>query len=64
MVSQSACSKRQVTKGGKDSHKSRASTMPRLIYALTHLHLASVVYHVAIVRDRILGRMLPESIDR
>lgn len=34
-----------------------------LIYGLILLHLAGVVYHVAIVRDRTLDRMLPQPLD-
>lgn len=34
-----------------------------LIYGLILLHLAGVVYHVVIVRDRTLDRMLPEPLD-
>jgi cytochrome b561 len=34
-----------------------------LIYGLILLHLAGVVYHVAIVRDRTLDRMLPPPLD-
>lgn len=34
-----------------------------LIYCLILLHLAGVVYHVAIVRDRTLERMLPQPLD-
>ncbi|RZF63647.1 cytochrome b [Sphingomonas populi] len=34
-----------------------------LIYGLILLHLAGVLYHVVIVRDRTLDRMLPEPLD-